>query len=65
MRSFEQLCELVFPYLYWLSPQIPSIQLKQVECDVNGASMGAMPADQIKHGKAILIANACLTVDQA
>src|SRR6516164_7745272 len=50
---------------YWLPPQIPTVQLKQIERAMHGTGERAMAADQVEHGQTALVANDGLTVDQA
>ena len=48
-----------------LPPQIPAVELEQVERAKHGGCFAAVTADQVKDGKAVLVANDRLAVDQA
>ena len=65
MLSLEELGEQAFALLNRLAAQIPAIKLKQIESAQDRTCERTMAADQIKHGKAVLVADNRLPINQA
>jgi hypothetical protein len=62
----EQPAELVLPLFDWSAHEIAAVQLQKIEgIEVRLILYSAAPPQQIKDGKALLIANDNLAIDQA
>ena len=65
VRPAQQLREQALAFLNGLTPQIPAVELQQVECTMNRAGERTVAADQVKDGKPVFITDDRFAVDQA
>ena len=65
VRQPQQLGQPALSVLDRLGPNVLAVHLEQIERTQHRAGVSAMPADEIEHRQAVVVANDCLTVDDA